>query len=123
MSFPRMALPELALLTAYAFGMAAGQIMFKAAALRYLPEGSLTERALSLLCNVYFLAAVTLYVALTFLWVWLLTFIPLSRAYPFAALAFGFTPLLGGLIFSETITAKLLGGIALILGGLFLIAV
>ena len=122
MSFPRLALSELALLIAYALGMAGGQIMFKAAALRYLPEGSLSERALSVLCNGYFLAAVTLYVALTFLWVWLLTFIPLSRAYPFVALAFGITPLLGGLVFSETITAKLLGGIGLILGGLLLIA-
>jgi multidrug transporter EmrE-like cation transporter len=76
----------------------------------------------SLLFNVYFVAAVALYIALTVLWVWLLTFIPLSRAYPFVALAFAITPLVGGLLFAEPITAKLLAGIVLLLGGLVMIA-
>jgi len=85
-------------------------------------EGAAAERALSLVFNVYFLGAVALFVALTVLWVWLLTFIPLSRAYPFVALAFAITPLLGGVVFAEPITPKLLAGIGLLLGGLLLIA-
>ena len=96
MSQDRLALSQVALLVAYAAGMAGGQMLFKAAALRYLPDGTATERAFSLVFNAYFLGAVALYVALTVLWVWLLTFIPLSRAYPFVALAFAITPLLGG---------------------------
>lgn len=122
MSDDRLALSQVALLVTYAAGMAGGQMLFKAAALRYLPGAPAVERAFSLVFNAYFLGAVTLYVALTVLWVWLLTFIPLSRAYPFVALAFAITPLLGGMIFGEPIAAKLLAGIALILGGLLLIA-
>jgi drug/metabolite transporter (DMT)-like permease len=122
MSQDRLALSQVALLITYATGMAGGQVLFKAAALRYLPDGTVAERAVSLVFNAYFLGAVALYVALTVLWVWLLTFIPLSRAYPFVALAFAITPLLGGMVFAEPITAKLLAGIALLLGGLLLIA-
>ena len=77
---------------------------------------------LSLVQNVYFLAAVVLYVALTVLWVWILTFTPLSRAYPFVALAFAITPLLGGFVFGEAMTVRLMLGIGLILCGLLLVA-
>lgn len=122
MSQDRLALSQVALLVVYAAGMAGGQMLFKAAALRYLPDGTAAERAFSLVLNAYFLSAVALYVALTVLWVWLLTFIPLSRAYPFVALAFAITPLLGGIVFVEPITARLLAGITLLLGGLLLIA-
>jgi drug/metabolite transporter (DMT)-like permease len=59
---------------------------------------------------------------LTVLWVWILTFTPLSRAYPFVALAFAVTPLLGGLVFGEPIGTRLILGISLILGGLLLVA-
>jgi hypothetical protein len=33
--------------------------------------------------------------------VWILSFTPLSRAYPFLALAFALTPALGCLVFAE----------------------
>jgi len=55
------------------------------------------------------------------LWVWILTFTPLSRAYPFVALAFAITPLLGGWIFGEPIDLRLGLGITVILCGLFLV--
>ena len=122
MSPDRLTLSQIALLTAYAAGMVGGQLLFKAAALRDLPDGTIAERAFSLVFNAYFLGALALYVALTFGWVWLLTFTPLSRAYPFVALAFVITPLLGGMVFAEPITPRLLIGIAVLLGGLLLIA-
>jgi drug/metabolite transporter (DMT)-like permease len=118
----RLALAQVALLFGYAAGMAGGQLLFKAAALRYAADAPLGERLLSLVQNAYFLAAIILYGGLTLLWVWLLTFTPLSRAYPFVALAFAITPLLGGLVFGEAITMRLLLGIVLILGGLLLVA-
>jgi drug/metabolite transporter (DMT)-like permease len=102
--------------------MAVGQLLFKAAAMRYASDGTVADRLLSLLANPYFMAAVVLYVGLTVLWVWILTFTPLSRGYPFVALAFAVTPLLGGLVFGEPITGRLLVGLALILGGLVLVA-
>ena len=122
MSNDRLALSQAALLFAYAIGMAGGQLLFKSAALRYVSDAPLAERLFSLVANVYFLAAVGLYVTLTVVWVWILTFTPLSRAYPFVALAFAITPLLGGLVFAEPITTRLMLGIGLILGGLLLVA-
>jgi drug/metabolite transporter (DMT)-like permease len=122
MSNDRLALSQAALLLAYAAGMAGGQLLFKAAALRYASEAPLGERLLSLVQNVYFLAAIALYVALTVLWVWILTFTPLSRAYPFVALAFAITPLLAGFVFGEAMTGRLLIGLGFILCGLLLVA-
>jgi drug/metabolite transporter (DMT)-like permease len=122
MSNDRLALSQAALLFAYAGGMAGGQLLFKAAALRYASEAPLGERLLSLVQNVYFLAAIVLYVALTVLWVWILTFTPLSRAYPFVALAFAMTPLLAGFVFGEPMTTRLMLGIGFILCGLLLVA-
>jgi drug/metabolite transporter (DMT)-like permease len=122
MNDDRLALSQIALLLAYAAGMSGGQFLFKAAALRYIPDGSVSERFLSIVLNSYFLGAVVLYGGLTVLWVWILTFTPLSRAYPFVALAFAITPLIGGLIFGEPIAMRLILGITLILGGLLLVA-
>jgi drug/metabolite transporter (DMT)-like permease len=122
MNNDRLALSQVGLLLAYAAGMAGGQFLFKAAALRYVPDGPMAERLLSLVANAYFLGAIVLYGALTVLWVWVLTFTPLSRAYPFVALAFAITPLVGGLIFDEPIAMRLILGITLILGGLLLVA-
>ena len=122
MNDDRLALSQVALLLAYAAGMAGGQLLFKAAALRYLPDDPLGERLLSIVLSSYFLVAVVLYGALTVLWVWVLTFTPLSRAYPFVALAFAITPLLGGLVFGEPVALRLMLGIGLILSGLLLVA-
>jgi drug/metabolite transporter (DMT)-like permease len=66
----------------------------------------------------YFLAAVALYGALTILWVWILTSVPLSRAYPFAVLAFVFTPVFAVLFFNEAVNVWYFVGMALILSGL-----
>lgn len=121
MSNDRLTLSQMALLVAYAVGMTGGQLLFKMAALRYAEyAGGPGERFLGLLLNLYFLAALALYAVLALLWVWILSFTPLSRAYPFVALAFALTPLLGGL-FGETISLRLVGGILFILCGLFLV--
>jgi drug/metabolite transporter (DMT)-like permease len=53
--------------------------------------------------------------------VWLLTFTPLSRAYPFVALAFALTPVCAGLLFGEVISVRLWFGLLLILAGLFFV--
>ena len=117
----RLSLLQITALAIYSMGMAGGQILFKLAAVRSMPSRSLAERALDLLQNGYFLAALVLYSVLSVLWVWVLSVTPLSRAYPFVALAFVLTPLLGGLLFDEAISIRLLGGMALILCGLFLV--
>jgi drug/metabolite transporter (DMT)-like permease len=94
---------QIALLIAYAGGMA-------------------VERLFSMMLNRFFAAAVLLYAALTVLWVWILNFTPLSRAYVFVALAFAVTPLLGAFVFAEPISVRLVIGIGLVFCGLLFVA-
>ena len=118
----RLTVAQLLLLTAYAIGMSGGQLLFKIAAMRpAIAQGSPVERLLGLSQNIPFLLALLLYAGFAVFWVWILSFTPLSRAYPFVALAFALTPLLGGLLFAEPISLRLLLGILLILAGLFLV--
>jgi drug/metabolite transporter (DMT)-like permease len=118
----RLSLAQIALLSLYAVAMAGGQLLFKLAALRAPAVGNLTERLTALAFDGFFLAALALYGALTLLWVWILTFTPLSRAYVFIALAFAITPLAGGYLFGEPISLRLVMGIGLIVGGLLCVA-
>ena len=120
MSNDRLTLTQIALLSAYAIGMSGGQILFKLAAVQL--NGSTGERMLALAQNLYFLSALVLYAALSVFWVWILTFTPLSRAYPFVALAFALTPALGAWLFGEAVSLRLAIGMLLILGGLFFVA-
>ena len=113
---------QIAILCAYAFGMAGGQILFKLAALRVSTERPLTEGVFALLQNGYFLSALAGYFALALIWVWILSFTPLSRAYPFVALAFALTPILSGIFLAEPLTTRLIIGIAVTLCGLLLVA-
>lgn len=124
MSGDRLTLSQILLLTAYAGGMSAGQLLFKMAANSYgtANVGTGWERLLVLFCNLYFLSALVLYAGFALLWVWILSFTPLSRAYPFVALAFALTPLLAGSLFGETISPRLIIGLLLILGGLFFVS-
>ena len=117
----RLNLGQIALLITYAAGMAAGQLLFKAAALRLGDADPLSTRALRLLQDAPFVGAIALYAALSVLWVWLLTFTPLSRAYPFVAVSFALTPVLGALVFAEPLSARLLVGIAVVACGLVLV--
>jgi len=118
MTITRLTVAQIALLSLYAAGMASGQILFKMAALRVVVDGTFVERIVTLAGNVYFLAAFMVYSALAVLWVWILTFTPLSRAYPFVALAIAITPLLGAFLFDEPVTLRLILGILIIALGL-----
>jgi drug/metabolite transporter (DMT)-like permease len=117
----RLSPTQIASLVAYAGGMAGGQILFKAAALRFTPDGAFGKRIIDLFQNGFFLVAVSLYAVLAVLWVWILSFTPLSRAYPFVAIAFALTPLLAAVTFAEPLSLRLIIGIVVILGGLFLV--
>ncbi len=113
-----MAAWKIGFLVLYALGMASGQVLFKVAANGAGgPHGFLA----GLIGNVPFWVAVALYGALTVLWVWLLTQVTLVYAYPFAALAFVFTPLLAALILHEGVGVGYLLGSALVVGGLIVI--
>lgn len=119
----RLPLPYIVTLCVYALGMAGGQMLFKSAALRMPPDMPLLQSLLNLLQNWQFFAAIVIYLLLTIAWVWILRVVPLSRAYPFVALAFALAPLLGCFWFGEPLPVRLLAGIVIILCGLSLVAV
>ena len=115
---------QLSLLVCYALGMAGGQLLFKLAArsLEAVTIRNTGAMASALLQNYYFLAALAVYFALSAIWVWILSFTPLSRAYPFVALAFVATPIIAAIVFGEELTPRLYAGLGLILVGLLLVA-
>lgn len=118
---------QIGLLTLYAFGMAFGQLLFKSAAGRIAAGGDHSFidyifRALKLVGDPLFVFAIILYMFISALYVWILSFTPISRAYPFGALAFVFTVAIGVLFFRETVTRTHLLGLASIILGVALIS-
>ena len=118
----RLSIAQIAILCTYAAGMAAGQILFKLASLRLVSSTSLAERLASLSHNPLFLGALVVYFGLSIVWVWILSFTPLSRAYLFVALSFAIVPVASTLVFAEPLSIRLIAGIGLILAGLLLVA-
>jgi drug/metabolite transporter (DMT)-like permease len=110
-----------ALLIGYPLLLAAGQILFKRTATR-LVGLPLPEQFLALLVQPAFYSACLLYAVATVLWVWLLTLIPLSAAYPFAALSFVIVPIASWWFLGEPLGSRYWAGIALIVAGVSVIA-
>jgi drug/metabolite transporter (DMT)-like permease len=103
-------------LICFPVAMAAGQILFKRAASHITPgAGSSWLIEVSRLPTLWI--AVALYAGATLLWVRILSTVPLSRAYPFAALAFVLVPAAGYLFFNESITLRHALGTTLIVVG------
>jgi|KBSMisStaDraftv2_1062788.scaffolds.fasta_scaffold07065_6 drug/metabolite transporter (DMT)-like permease len=103
-------------LLCFPVAMAAGQVLFKRAASQITPgAGGSWLIEVARLPTMW--VAVTLYAGATLFWVRILTTVPLSRAYPFAALAFVLVPAAGYLFFHEPITIRYALGTALIVIG------
>jgi drug/metabolite transporter (DMT)-like permease len=103
-------------LLCFPVAIAAGQILFKRAASQ-VGSGTSLSWFLDVARLPSMWIAVTLYAAATILWVRILTAVPLSRAYPFVALAFVLVPAAGYLFFDESITARYAFGTLLIIAG------
>lgn len=116
-----LSLATIAILVAYAVALAGGQLLFKLAALRFTPAARWTDSVLALALNPYLIVAVLLYGLLSVVWVWVLTFVPLSTAYPFVALTFVLSVASGVLMFGEPLTYRLVLGGAMIVIGLIVI--
>ena len=112
---------QVAGLIGFALMLAAGQILFKTAALA-APAMTSLRGGLGLLLLPSFWAALMLYGAATLLWIYLLQTIPLSRAYPFAALGFVIVPVAGILLFGERVTTGYAIGALLVIAGVLTIS-
>ncbi len=108
-------------LLCFPIAIAAGQILFKRAASQ-IGSASGTGWILQVLMLPTMWLAIALYGGATLLWVRILTTMPLSRAYPFVALAFVLVPAAGYLFFHESITTRYAVGTLLIVAGVALAA-
>ena len=90
-------------LIVFSFLLAGGQLLFKRAALEIvgLPLSRLLP---ALAINPAMIAAMLLYAGSTILWVWILSRVPLSQAYPWVALGAIIVPLAATLLFGEVVT-------------------
>jgi multidrug transporter EmrE-like cation transporter len=98
-----------------------GQLLFKIAADRLAVGRGVAPLAASFLSMPMALALVV-YAFTTVLWVYLLHGVPLSRAYPFTALAFATVPLLSRFVFGDALDGRYLLGLAVMLVGLYLVS-
>jgi undecaprenyl phosphate-alpha-L-ara4N flippase subunit ArnE len=102
--------------------LACGQLLFKYTSGRLASDGSFVDAILELPRFPAFWLAISLYAGSTFYWIWLLTRIPLGVAYPVSALALVIVPLMSWLLFGEALAPRSWVGIALICGGVSIIA-
>jgi len=106
-------------LSAVSGALAAGQILFKRLGLS-LQGQELASGLLSLARNPKLYLALAIYGFATVLWIWILSRIPLTRAYPWIAATTAIIPLLGWLIFEERVAGSYWIGLFLIVIGLML---
>jgi len=100
--------------------LAAGQVLFKKVGLAItgLPLGGALPVALR---NPLLYGALALYAVATMLWVWILSRVPLSQAYPWVAFGTVVVSLLSWCLFGERLVPMFWIGMMLIVAGLLLI--
>jgi multidrug transporter EmrE-like cation transporter len=106
----------------YSIGMVVGQILLKQASLSVKGEAASLSGLVVLLKLPIFYVAVAWYGFLTIVWVWLLSLYPLSRAYPWVAVALAVTPLVGVWMYGEPFSWRLVYGLGLIGLGVLVIS-
>lgn len=110
---------DLAMCVGVALALPIGQAMFKWAAVYHeRTSGPLIVR---LVTNLPLMSAFAWYGLTSLAWFYVLTRVPLSRAYPFALAGTGLVPIIAWLVFKEPVGWRLAGGYALMLTGLALV--
>ena len=119
-----MKISQVLMVMIFSIGMGLGQLLLKYSAQRQSvnTDSNWLLRLISLFSDWSFLLGVALYGLLLIYWVWLLTFLPLSRAYPFTLLSFIVAAVGGTLFFHETLTLPFLVGLAIIGIGLIVLS-
>lgn len=98
--------------------IATGQVLFKLVAMSINGSGTVLDRQVILLGG----TAMAIYGLATLFWIALLREAPLGRLYPYMALSFVFVTFASSAIFHEAVTPGHIAGLAMIVGGLILIA-
>ncbi|MCU4161132.1 EamA family transporter [Acidiphilium sp. AL] len=106
-------------LLAFTILLALGQLLFKKVGLE-LRGISLTDGILRILGRPAIYAAGLLYFIATVLWIWILSRVPLSRAYPYVAVGVGLVPFLSIFVFGEHVRPSFWVGVVLIMAGIII---
>jgi drug/metabolite transporter (DMT)-like permease len=101
--------------------LAVGQLLFKIAASRQ-PNPQVVELFGSLLKDPVFYLALGIYGFATLTWLYVLSTVKLSLAYPFLALAFLLTPIGARFFLGEPLGTRYFVGLILLLAGLAVIS-
>ena len=99
------------------FAICIGQILFKYVGSTFQSTGVLLDLKLMAILTL----ALTIYVGATILWIYLLRFVPLSKAYPYMALSFVLVPIFSAVFFGESLSQAYFIGTVLILMGLLIV--
>jgi multidrug transporter EmrE-like cation transporter len=122
-----MTLPILGLILLSITLSASAQVLFKFgmssdAVKQALASGSALQAAFAAFLSAGVLGGLTLYGIGTVLWLGVLSRTEVSQAYPFVGLGFVLTALVGFFLFGDAIGPLRIVGIALVIGGIFLIS-
>lgn len=97
--------------------LAGGQVLFKKVALAIAGLAP-AEALLVVVRSPMLYGALALYGLATLIWIWILTRVPLSQAYPWVAVGTAVVPFLGWYLFGERIGPVFWLGVALIIIGI-----
>ncbi len=94
------------------------QLLLRGAALK----GATPSAPLTLLKSPLFVVAITVYAASVLCWVTVLKRVPLPTAIPFVALMYVIVPIASWRIFGDALNGRMLGGMALVIAGIVIVA-
>lgn len=97
------------------FGIASGQLMFKASAMCFEVSNSYIDKKGILILAL----ALVVYGVTTLAWVWVLQKLSLGKVYPFMALAFLIVPVASYFVFNERFSLQYFWGVLLIMLGIY----
>jgi drug/metabolite transporter (DMT)-like permease len=106
-------------LAVFTLMLAFGQVYFKSVGLILRGHSGMEAIALALRAPSLYLA-LFLYGGATLLWIWILSRVSLSQAYPWVAVGMVVVPLLGWLVFGERVAPVFWLGVAFIVVGVAL---
>ena len=107
------------MLSIFTVSLSIGQLLFKRVGLTIRGRPA-ADGILAILREPTLYAALALYGASTILWIWILSRVALSRAYPWASAGTVIVPLLGWYVFGERIPPIFWLGVLFIIAGVAL---
>ena len=107
------------LLASVTLMLAVGQLLFKHVGLSMQGQ-ALVDGFFSAARSPVLYVALALYGIATLLWIWVLSRVSLSQAYPWVAVGVGIVPLLAWLVFDERVGPAYWAGIGFVMIGVFL---